>query len=831
MAGLEGMRFGDYVIIQHIGSGRLGDVYLGEQERLRRQVAIKTLRESGLPNSSPDAREHATQRFSQEARAVARLEHPHLVRLYDFGQAGDFIYLVMAYVPGGSLTDLVRPNRATGQPAQFVLPLSPALVAQIVEQTADALQYAHDQGLIHGDVKPQNLLTRRITPEQQAAPDGTANPALAHIVAEPSLYVLLTDFGLAGFLVEMSGTTGASGAALYTAPEQAQGRPIPASDQYALACVAYELLTGQPVFNGAVAELDHHHRASVPLAPTQVNPILPRGVDGPFLRALAKDPVQRFPRVADFAQALTLELVGVAQMAAPASTPLPAPSLPWQTPAPFSTPLVSPGAAFAANSPNTTPTPPFGMSGAYGTYGPPSGNYGYGTYGPAGSAGPTPPYQPAEPLPAMSSPAWPVTVPAPSGVEWRTPDGAPTPLAAGAVPPTGGSAPVASRRPGAMSRRTLLLTAGGVGVAGVACAGLLTLGGAYALHRFGPQAKATPKTTPKPAHYSVHVRWRFAAGHNMYSSPLLANGLVYFGADTSYFYALDATTGKVRWRSLSKAPNFADPLLMGETIYTASTDGILYARKAATGAHVWFTNVRNPIGVTPATDGTHVYCCTYNGNSVALDSATGGRVWTHITGYGKLAAPAVANGVVIVAGDGGVAAISATDGHPIWRFTPNHTPQRFSRPLVSNGTVYVGGYDGVVYALGLHDGSYKWAYRTSGPILDAPAIQLPTSANPKTILYVGSQSRNISALDAITGKRLWIAATQDSVARTPTVADGTVYVGSHDTILYAFDAQTGQTLWAYHLGGAIDTSPAVANGTVYSGCDNGIFYAIAVTSN
>lgn len=333
MAGLEGTTLGAYQIIRRIGSGGMGDIYVAEQPKLGRRVAIKVLRDGAGGAAATDA--DGQRRFEREARAVSALEHPHILPIYDYGHQDGMQYLVMQYVPDGSLADLIAP----GPPHLLSLPLAPALAADLLMQCAEALQYAHDSGVIHRDIKPHNLLVRVL-----------ARPPA---VADPRLHMLLADFGLARFLSEITGRTGTTGTPLYSAPEQYTGHPGPASDQYALACVAYLLLAGRPVFDGSVVELHHQHLAVTSPQITRANPRLPAAADAVLARALAKNPAERYPCVRDFGHALSVALHPGASAHTRASADLDAPphirNAPVAVPAIFS-PAHSP-ASFPAASP------------------------------------------------------------------------------------------------------------------------------------------------------------------------------------------------------------------------------------------------------------------------------------------------------------------------------------------------------------------------------------------------------------------------------------------------------------------------------------------------
>lgn len=153
MAGLEGMEFDEYQIVRRIGGGGVGDVYLAWQPKLQRNVAIKVVRHEVEPIAASG---QMSDQFIQEARLVAGLEHPHILPLYNFGEHEGRPYLVMPYVPEGSLADLLGP----GERHRLDLPVPPILAARLIDQAASALAYAHVHGIIHRDVKPHNLLVR-----------------------------------------------------------------------------------------------------------------------------------------------------------------------------------------------------------------------------------------------------------------------------------------------------------------------------------------------------------------------------------------------------------------------------------------------------------------------------------------------------------------------------------------------------------------------------------------------------------------------------------------------------------------------------------------------
>jgi serine/threonine protein kinase len=373
MAGLEGTILGSCRIIRRIGSGGMGDIYLAEQPELGRQVAVKVISGEDDLLATPETRGKATQRFVREARAIAVLEHPHIIPIYDFGEQNGIRYLVMQYVPVGSLADFVT----TPPSPQYKLPLHPVLVADIIDQAAGALQFAHDRQIVHLDVKPQNLLVRILPGSTTTTPashqyksdlsyDALANEPTIEMASEipVQLHILLADFGLARSVGWNSSQSTVAGTPLYTSPEQYSGKASPASDQYALAGVAYLLLTGRPVFSGTLAEVYHHHLAVAAPPATDANPELPPGVNGVLMRALAKDPARRYARIYDFAQALRLSLnapnqpeQSLWQPTLPVSiiNAMAGPSMLSPSPAPAASPL--PGQPIPPASPAGSPFP------------------------------------------------------------------------------------------------------------------------------------------------------------------------------------------------------------------------------------------------------------------------------------------------------------------------------------------------------------------------------------------------------------------------------------------------------------------------------------------
>jgi WD40 repeat protein/serine/threonine protein kinase len=264
MADRVGQQLGKYRLVRLLGQGGFADVYLGEHLHLNSQAAIKVMH-THLAQEDWES-------FRREARLIAGLVHPHIVRLLDFDVEDGVPFLVMQFAPNGTL----RRRHARGNP------LAPEIILPYVQQVASALQYVHERRLVHRDIKPENLLI------------GAENE------------ILLSDFGVA-IMAQSSrqqSIENVGGTLAYMAPEQIQRYPIPASDQYALGVVVYEWLTGARPFEGSVAELASKHLMIPPPPLRERAPTISPAVEAVALRALAKDPQERFPSVLAFARAL-----------------------------------------------------------------------------------------------------------------------------------------------------------------------------------------------------------------------------------------------------------------------------------------------------------------------------------------------------------------------------------------------------------------------------------------------------------------------------------------------------------------------------------------------
>ncbi|HEX9370647.1 MAG TPA: protein kinase, partial [Roseiflexaceae bacterium] len=321
---LLGRTLGPFEIISELGRGGMAVVYKARQTDLQRTVALKIL----PPELSLD--KSYLQRFLQEARSAAALEHPHIVPIYSIGAAEGYNYIAMKFIAGRTLKEIVQERGAIDVPR----------AAALLEQVADALDYAHSQGVIHRDIKPSNMM------------------------AEQNDWVYLTDFGLArgGTTAGLTMIGTVMGTPEYMSPEQAQGLTTigPPTDIYALGVVLYELLTGQMPFQAdtpmamLVARLQY-----APRPPRDYRDDLPMPVEDVIMRALARKPEARYATATELIAALKsaarLGTRSFAPQQRPVSPPAGVPAGPQQ---PVSPAFGLPPTQLAPQQPGT---PAFGL--------------------------------------------------------------------------------------------------------------------------------------------------------------------------------------------------------------------------------------------------------------------------------------------------------------------------------------------------------------------------------------------------------------------------------------------------------------------------------------
>jgi len=780
---LAGFRAGSllagYRLEAQVGTGGMAVVFRARDERLGRVVALKIL----APVLAADGM--FRRRFIAESRAAAAVDDPHIIPVHEAGEAGGVLFIAMRFVQGGDLRRVLEQEGA----------LPPDRAAGFISPVASALDAAHAAGLVHRDVKPANILVDA----RPGRPD----------------HVYVSDFGVSKAATASVSLTGAGqflGTPGYSAPEQIQGRAVDGrTDQYALACVAYQLLTGELPFerDQGMAVLLAHLSEPPPSLGLRL-PGLPAAADAVLARGMAKVPEKRYGSCGEFADALR-EALGLAPYSASgtASTadhpPTRIGSLPPGLPGPVAASL-----AADASFPITVTAPP-------------------PVYPAAGQAG--------------AAPAEGLTLP-PGGGEQRA---EPAPRddhrrAVTAGPGPSGKMPGAPR-PGRGIRRRSVIIAAAVGIAVVGMVIAVTTFSGTPQSAAGRHSSAGRPRTPGTPHgfASSHASgtpggsllWTYTMRSPIVSGPTVAGGTVYAGGSNGgEVYALNAATGQVRWARNTQPSTISVDSAVAGSVYTGGTGGQVYALSAATGQVRWAYTTRksgySAVYYGPAVAGGTVYVGAANiggggGGVYALNTATGQVRWTYITGrasfYGGLA---VAGGTVYVVDNGGrVYALNAATGQVRWtRTTAGTPPIGAAGPAVAGGTVYVGS-SGKVYALNAATGQVRWTYTSIGDYVESgPAVAGGT-------VYVGGANDTVYALNAATGQVRWTYTTPHSGypgIYFGTIYSGSLYLASGAGEVYALNAATGQVRWTYNTRhGGYYFRLVVADGTVYVGSQDKVY--------
>jgi outer membrane protein assembly factor BamB len=648
------------------------------------------------------------------------------------------LFIAMRYVPGGDLRGLLL--RSGPQP--------PGRVAGLVSPVASALDAAHAAGLVHRDVKPANVLL-------DVAP-GRAE------------HVYLSDFGLSkGVLSQaMTGSGNWLGTPGYSAPEQIRGRPVDGrADQYALACVSFELLSGMAVFpRDEVVAVMYAHVSEPPPRLTGRRPGTPDAADAVFARALAKEPDDRYASCGEFADALR-EAFGLPRYADRPGRREPAhPPARATDPATITAAGGRPGPRTAAGrKPAVARRAVLGLAAAA------AAGLAVAGWELSRGTGTVPP--------ASGTLLW--NAPIPAGIGWG-------PVVAGDVVCVGNtsttrelyalrarSGHVVWSRQGGGADPDIIRPGSGTTVAGKTIYTLIVVSAdinpanSVAAYDVGTGARAWKLSMPL-----------IVPG----CGPVVAGQAVYLAVDGD-LYALDRDNGRQLW-TFSAFTGSQWLAVSGNTVYMASSDsaGGLYAIRS--GRMIWHFPSHGGLAASPVADGDLVYVVTNSGGTYALRAADGREVWNFrpgtVTAGGPdyaaatdaVPGPWLAGGRVYVGdGRGAVHALRAADGKEIW-----HSPVRGQGFDLAIGreTVYLGSEDGVVRALRASDGGQIWHFITGGSNTSV------TGAG--STVYVGGN--NLYALRAADGKQQWSLPVR---ATSLTTVPGAVYVSTGSS-LYAMQA-------------------------------------------
>lgn len=786
MTGYIGQQLGTYRLLQHLGQRDAADIYMGEQIYTGTQVVIKVLH----AHLGSQEAEH----FRQEAARVARLEHPQIVDVLDFGVEETTAYLILGSLPERTVRDL--------SPAGVALPLPPLLA--FVRQLADALQYAHTRGLVHAALKPENIFV------------GMHNA------------LVLSDFGTALIVHFARSGQPRDGADLaYMAPEQIEGHLSAASDQYALGILAYEWLCGFCPFQGAPADIAYQQARTPPPSLHERLPGLPSAVESVLFTALAKDPARRFSSIERFAQAFE-QAASQFPVQPRGASPLEAGGPEASTiflnaePTPFRPvvgglfpppaarpPAVAPSAALPARM-ASLPSPPASLQETRLAAGARSGS--------------------AFPVERGGSASSDMPPPLRRSLKWTSPLLVLLALLVigGGI---GGSLFYISHMPRPEVQRpqlppfqvlqTAIVHQQAVHRKQVSAYNtfVLTNGGMFGFDmqhtRFNPF-----EVILDSAHLGVVQAWTAATGAEIgQSSPVVADGVVYIGSHDGKLYAFDAVSGQLRWVALTRGPLDSSPAVANGLVYIGSEDHSLYAFDSQTGQKRWAYATTGPISSSPVLAEGVVYIASKDGALSAIDGWSGTKKWVVATdGAGISSSPVVSGGQIYVASlSGTVYAFNRNGGKRLWRATSIKSPIS-SSPAVANGLIYLGSYDQKLHALDEKTGKQRWVTQNIGAISASPAVAYMS-------VYISTRSGSLYAFSSLTGKQRWVNHELNTSNSSPFVADRLVYLGTKSNGVLAFDVSNGKQQGEMPVKAAVNDSPTVANGVIYLGAADGHVYA------
>lgn len=637
------------------------------------------------------------------------------------------------------------------------------------KQVADALQYIHEQKLVHRDVKPENMLV------------GANNE------------VLLSDLGIAAVAHSTSSFVlqGQAGTAPYMAPEQIMEMPRPASDQYSLGIIIYEWLTGTLPFQGSTLSIINQHLYTPPPSLLNRLPWLSPIVESIVLRALAKDPKLRFPTVRAFAtaleQACQLEssrpVILSTETAPTPQSLLPTGSDPSisRSQSPFPLDEVTPAGESSHSTNAVTPLSPFLHPTPVATSSPTPATPPHSIRGGVPSGIPQLHKQGISRRVVLLSltGAAAVTL-AGGGITWAILSGGnhgSHPLSASGLTATSASK-AATSQPATSTSTT---TASRLTSQGVLYIGSWFDHSTYAL-------KMSDGT----------VLWHSQGGSHSDEAMAFANDVVYCGSDDHTVYALRASNGSLLWLYHTGGIINSPPTVSNGVVYIGSWDNFLYALKASDGSPLWSFQTSGEIHSSPVVIKGVVYFGSGDGSLYALHANDGSVVWRYQTGGAVYAWPTVVNGVVYIgSGDYTMYALQANDGSLRWRYQTGDAI--YTTATVANGVVYTCSGDHHMYGLQADNGNLLRRYQIGQQGAAQPAVV-------SGVIYACSVDTNVYALRASDGSQIWRYQTAGFMGAKPVLVNGVIYVGGSSG-LYALQASDGTLLWKFD--GAV-TAPAVS---------------------
>lgn len=663
------LSFGNYRALELLARGGYGQVYRGEHRYLtRRVVAIKIMH--NMPLQTQQEREA----FIHEANLLEALKHPSILPVIDVGLQGNVPYLVTEYAPGGSLRQHLQ--QLSGQ----LLSLGETLT--ILRQIGGALHFAHEQQVIHRDLKPDNILFRA---------SGEA---------------MLADFGIAILLHTASfHQTKVIGTPVYMAPEQFRGQVCKETDQYALACLAYELLTGQVPFTAPdFIALGFKHVEEPPLPLTKVNPLVPPFISEAVLKALSKDRGQRYPTVQAFVEALSTSSGNTSTSALYKHESVP--------PAVLYSGFMPSVSRFSSGEARTFPS--FSPTDRYEEH-----VQSFGTMFGFNAAHTH--YNPYELLLTPTSISR-------LKLAWSFQMGGAIeqlPVVAGGVVYLGSHDHSLYALDARSGHKLWHFETGDKIESSPAVIGGVVYAGSYDRSFYALDAR------------SGHKLWSFEMEPLIKSSPTVADGMIYIGSRDHSLYALDALSGRKLWSFETGDYIHSTPAVSNGVVYVSSWDTLLYALDARTGYKLWSFETGPLIKSSPAVAHNVVYTGFWDHSLYALDALSGSKLWSFKAGDYIHSSPAIAYGAIYIGSlDHSLYALDARTGRKLWSFKTGNKLE--TSPTVANAVVYIGSQDHSLYALDVYTGRKLWSFKTGDRVVSSPVV-----ANG--MIYVCSHDGNLYA--------------------------------------------------------------------------------------
>ena len=330
-------------------------------------------------------------------------------------------------------------------------------------------------------------------------------------------------------------------------------------------------------------------------------------------------------------------------------------------------------------------------------------------------------------------------------------------------------------------------------------------------HLDDPQRRSAVTETTRP-------RWTFAAEAPISSTPLIHDGVLYFGSDDNSMRALDLRNYQLLWQAATDGPIRDKPAIWRDLLIFGSHDFNVYALDLRTGEERWRYHTWQQINSSPLVYDDHVYIGSNDGHLHAIEPQTGRMLWRHQTFYEVISTATAAKGVIFFGSrDEHIYAVDALTGERKWKHRTDGEVN--SSPVVVDDYLYVGSFDSGIYCLEAKSGWSAWCERTGDRIASSPLI-----VNDR--LYIGSVDGSLYCLNRRTGQQIWHYPIGRQVNSTPAYANGAIYFGANDGAVYSVDTQSGRVRWRFMTGSAVHGSPVAHEGVVYIGSTDGVLYAL-----